>query len=147
MQFLLGMAFFSSHKKEEKLPVQESILSIIAAGVQIQGDLLIEGDIRIEGSIKGNVYCKSRLVIGPQGKIIGKVDSQNATISGTIEGTLVIRDTLQLTETAKINGDIITHQMSIQAGAIFSGNCKMGHEALEIIQKNYPEDQIPKELL
>ncbi len=141
------MAFFSSNKKEEKTQNQESILSIIAQGMQVQGDLIIEGDVRIEGLIKGNVYCKARLVIGSQGKIIGKVDSEFATISGTIDGILIIRDTLQLTETAKIYGDIITDKMSVQAGAIFSGNCKMGEEAKEIIEKNYPLDSIPKSFL
>lgn len=137
------MAFFSNTKKEDNPKIQESILSIIASGTQIQGDLIIEGDIRIEGTIKGNVYCKSRLVIGPQGKIIGKVDSENATISGTIEGILIVRDTLQLTETANIHGDIITDKMIVQAGAVFSGNCTMGQEAQELIQKNYPKEKIP----
>lgn len=137
------MAFFSNNKKEDKPQVQESILSIIASGMQIQGDMIIEGDIRIEGIVKGNVYCKSRLVIGPQGKIIGKVDTENATISGTIEGILVVRDALQLTETANIHGDIITDKMIVQAGAIFSGSCTMGQEAKELMQKNYPKEKIP----
>lgn len=140
------MAFFSSNKKEDKPQIQESLLSIIASGMQIHGDLIIEGDIRIEGTVKGNVYCKSRLVIGPQGKIIGKIDAENATISGIIEGILIVRDTLQLTETANIHGDIITGKMIVQAGAVFSGNCTMGQEAQEIIQKNYPKDKIPSEL-
>ncbi len=139
------MAFFSSPKKEDKPQIQESILSIIASGMQILGDLIIDGDIRIEGIIKGNVYCKSRLVIGPQGKIVGKVDTENATISGIIEGILIVRDTLQLTETANIHGDIITDKMTVQAGAVFSGSCTMGQEAQELIQKNYPKDNIPKE--
>jgi len=140
------MAFFSNNKKEDKTPIQESILSIIATGVKIQGDIIIEGDIRIEGYIKGNVYCNSRLVIGPQGMIVGKVDTENATISGTIDGLLIVRDTLQLTETANIHGDIITDKMTVQAGAIFSGSCKMGKEAKEIIHENYPKDKIPIDL-
>ncbi len=139
------MAFFSNPKKDDKPQIQESILSIIASGMQILGDLIIDGDIRIEGIVKGNIYCKSRLVIGPQGKIIGKVDTENATISGMIEGILIVRDTLQLTETANIHGDIITDKMTVQAGAIFSGSCTMGQEAQELIQKNYPKEKIPKE--
>lgn len=140
------MAFFSSNKKEDKPAVQESSLSIIASGMQIQGDLIIEGDIRIEGVVKGDVYCKSRLVVGPKGRIIGKIDSNFATVSGIIEGKIIVRDTLQLTETANIQGDIITDKMTVQAGAVFSGNCKMGEEAKEIIQKDYPIDKIPQSL-
>lgn len=139
------MAFFSSNKKDDKPQIQESVLSIIAAGMQIQGDLVIDGDIRIEGIIKGNVYCKSRLVIGPQGKVVGKVDTENATVSGTIDGILIVRDTLQLTETADIHGDIITDKMIVQAGAVFSGNCTMGQEAQELMQKNYPKEKNPSE--
>ncbi len=127
-------SFFSSKKTTDESNGPESGLSMIAPGMSIKGDIVSDGDIRIEGKIIGNLTCKSRVVIGSQGVVEGTIDTLHATIAGKIIGTLVVRDTLQLQETANINGDIVTEKMVVQAGALFTGNCKMGQEAKTIMK-------------
>lgn len=137
--------FFSSGKKENNTQTQHgSGLSILAKGVCIKGDIICEGDIRIEGIVDGNVYCHGRVVVGTLGSIIGKLDSNLATIEGKVEGLIVVRDTLQLSETAQVHGDVITGKMIVLSGAVFTGSCKMGQEALDIIAKEYPQTNAPK---
>lgn len=137
-------SFFGGKKTDEKTETG-SVLSIIAPGLVLNGDLQSEGDIRVEGKIIGNLICKSRVVIGPQGIIEGTVDSVNATVAGTIVGTLTVRDTLQLLETAKIQGDIVTDKMVVQAGALFTGKCAMGKEAKELLSKSKNIEIKPKD--
>src|ERR1043165_2473455 len=105
---------------------EASAINLIGLGTQITGDINSAGDVRIDGTLNGNIKLEGRLVIGPNGKIEGKVICQNAEISGEIKGTLEVVDMLSLKHTAKILGDIITGKLTIEPGAVFTGTCNMG---------------------
>jgi cytoskeletal protein CcmA (bactofilin family) len=139
------MAVFPGKKTgEERKPGTESMLSLIAQGMTVVGDLVCEGDLRVEGRIVGNLVCKSKLVVGGEGQVDGNVDANNATIEGTINGTVVVRSLLQLQETGKILGDIVAEKMVVQAGAIFTGTCKMGKEGQEKLRNTPVPDLLLK---
>lgn len=48
-------------------------LTTIALGTMVKGTITVEGDLRLDGIIEGNVSCRGKVVIGPQGRI----DRQN----------------------------------------------------------------------
>ena len=101
-------------------------INLISIGTDIIGDIKSTGDIRIDGSLKGNLNTKGKVVIGPTGKISGEVICKNSEVSGIVEGKIVVGQLLNLKASSKILGDISTLKLSIEPGAIFSGNCKMG---------------------
>lgn len=105
---------------------EASAINLIGLGTKINGDINSAGDVRIDGTLNGNIKLDGRLVIGPNGKVEGKVICQNAEISGEIKGTLEVVDMLTLKHTAKILGDIVTGKLSIEPGAVFTGTCNMG---------------------
>ena len=47
-------------------------LTTIALGTMVKGTITVEGDLRLDGIIEGNVSCRGKVVIGPQGRIKGK---------------------------------------------------------------------------
>jgi cytoskeletal protein CcmA (bactofilin family) len=98
----------------------------IVDGTQIEGDIRCESNIRIDGVFSGNLITNGRLVLGLSGKITGTVQCGNAEIEGEIEGKISVQELLSLKSTAKINGDIFTDKLSIEPGANFTGECKMG---------------------
>jgi len=55
----------------------------------------------------------------------GEVICKNSEVSGTVEGKITVHQLLILKVSSKIFGDIVTSKLSIEPGAIFSGNCKM----------------------
>ena len=101
-------------------------LNIVGVGTSITGDVVSNGDIRIDGNLQGNLNTKSKLVLGPSGKILGEIFCKNSEVSGQIDGKIVVEELLILKATAKINGDIFTSKLAIEPGAIFTGTCKMG---------------------
>jgi cytoskeletal protein CcmA (bactofilin family) len=105
--------------------VDNTTINLISNGTDITGDIKSNGDIRIDGSLKGNLNTKGKVVIGPTGKINGEVICKNSEVSGIIEGKIVVGQLLNLKASSKILGDIATSKLSIEPGAIFSGNCKM----------------------
>jgi len=120
------MAMFqSSTNKSEKAVQSQGILNIIGQGTRITGDLISNGDFRVDGAIEGNVKVGQRLVIGGTGKILGNIEADSATVAGHIKGNLTVKNVLELKPSAKIDGDIITNKMVIEAGAQFNGRCTM----------------------
>jgi cytoskeletal protein CcmA (bactofilin family) len=100
-------------------------INLISAGTDIFGDVKSSGDIRIDGSLTGNLNTKGKVVIGPTGKVKGEVICKNSEVAGVIEGRIIVGQLLNLKASCKINGDIITSKLSIEPGALFTGNCKM----------------------
>lgn len=100
-------------------------INLISNGTDITGDVKSNGDIRIDGSLTGNLITKGKVVIGQTGKVNGEVVCKNSEVSGIVEGKIVVSQLLILKASSKILGDISTSKLSIEPGAIFSGNCKM----------------------
>jgi len=113
----------------------EAGLSTIATGMVVHGNIESVGDVKIEGRLVGNLVCKARVVLGKKGLIEGSMDATNATIGGEISGTVICRELLQLQDTARLAGDIVTVRMSVQDGAVFTGQIEMGREAKEKLQR------------
>jgi cytoskeletal protein CcmA (bactofilin family) len=100
-------------------------INLISTGTDINGDIKSNGDIRIDGSLTGNLNTKGKVVIGPTGKVKGEVICKNSEVAGIIEGKIIVGQLLNLKASSKIFGDIVTVKLSIEPGAVFSGNCKM----------------------
>ncbi len=100
-------------------------VNLISQGTEITGDVKSTGDIRIDGVLNGNLITKGKVVIGPTGRIKGEVECKNSEVSGLIEGKITVSQLLNLKASSKINGTIITAKLSIEPGAVFTGNCAM----------------------
>jgi cytoskeletal protein CcmA (bactofilin family) len=100
-------------------------INLISNGTDITGDIKSNGDIRIDGSLTGNLSTKGKVVIGTTGKVKGEVICKNSEVAGIIEGKINVGQLLNLKASSKIYGDILTSKLSIEPGAVFSGNCKM----------------------
>lgn len=98
----------------------------VAQGTSVKGDVTSAGDIRIDGTIEGSITTKGKLVVGSTGKIEGEVHCAHADVSGEIRGNITVTELLQLKNTAKLVGDIVTNKLAIEPGANFSGTCNMG---------------------
>ncbi|MEM6269063.1 MAG: polymer-forming cytoskeletal protein [Bacteroidota bacterium] len=113
----------------------DNVLNTIARGTILEGKITTKGDIRVEGKVIGTITCDAKLVIGEHGEVEGFVDARNAYIAGRVEGEVVVRELLQLQEKGRIEGDIYTKKLSVQVGATFTGNCRMGDDAESVLGK------------
>jgi cytoskeletal protein CcmA (bactofilin family) len=101
-------------------------LNLIGTGTVIRGDIETAGDIRIDGTLIGKLSAKARVVLGESAIIEGDIFCQNADVSGAVLGNIVVDELLTLKATGRMHGDVITKKLVIEAGADFTGNCKMG---------------------
>ena len=116
-----------SFEPDNKLP------NMIGTGTKITGNIETNGDIRIDGEIEGNITSKGKVVVGPNGKVIGEVHCSNAEISGFLKGLIKVSELLSLKNESKLLGDINTAKLSIEPGAVFTGSCKMSGDADNVL--------------
>lgn len=117
-------------------------LTSIAQDTTITGDIRSDGDFRLDGILNGNLFCKGRVVLGPESKIVGEINSNTAEIAGTVTGEITINDLLSLKSTAIIMGDVIMGRFSVEPGAQFTGLCKMNREENLILESGSLDQKI-----
>ena len=103
-------------------------VSIVAAGMQIHGDIEAEGDIRIDGKVHGNIFCKSKVVVISSGAVDGDIEAVNVDVHGTVNGNVTALDLLSLKAKSNITGNLITEKLQIEPNATFNGQCTMSFQ-------------------
>lgn len=106
-------------------------LNTINEGTTLTGDLVAQSDIRVDGTINGDLQCKAKVIIGPKGTIKGTIVCENAVIEGIFDGTLKVRDSLSIKETAKITGDVATIKINMNPGCSFEGTLTTKENAVK----------------
>lgn len=106
----------------------EAVISIIGPGMTIVGDCETDGTVRVEGKVQGSITAGKAVVIGKQGIVIGDVRTQDAVVSGRVEGLLVAASRLELQATCHIEGEVQTRRMQLEEGAVLNGAVQMGVE-------------------
>lgn len=94
-------------------------------GSKIVGKILADSDFRIDGEVEGTITCNGKVVIGQKGFLKGSISCINAEIIGTVEGDIVVSETLSLRSTAVIKGDVKTAVLMVEPNAVFNGTCSM----------------------
>ena len=102
--------------------------TVIAHGVKVEGDLLSQGGVVIEGEVVGTLQCAGLLTVGPEAKINANINAQEAVISGTVDGNMIVIKRLELKSTAKITGDITAEIIAVDNGAVISGRMSIGNK-------------------
>lgn len=135
---------FRSRKKEKEHPVvkveRENILNVDAS---MQGTLIFKDpvNLRINGSFEGRLDTKGILTIGENAQVNADLIGETIIIAGKVTGNILASDTLSLTATAFLQGDIRTPSLSIAEGAIFVGKCQM--ERKQVNSNKVSIDELP----
>ena len=116
--------------------VESGVHNQISKGTIITGDITTDGVIRIDGTLRGTLISQSKVVVGPSGIVEGDIACKSANISGELKANIKVEELLTLQASAKVNGEIQTGKLSIEPGAEFSGQCKMGGIVKELHQKD-----------
>lgn len=109
-------------RSREQMAQSGHTFSIIAADVEIIGNVNARVDLHIDGKIQGDVICGS-LVQGEGSLIAGKVTAASARLSGRVEGSIEAGE-LIIESSARISGDITYENLTIAPGGQVEGKFK-----------------------
>jgi cytoskeletal protein CcmA (bactofilin family) len=111
--------------KKEEVSGNETI---IAGGVKVEGDFVSPGNVRIEGVVIGSLKAGGDLVVTESATIEADITAASAVIAGKIKGNVMTEEKLEISASAKIDGNISCRSLSVESGASISGNCQVGQE-------------------
>lgn len=91
------------------------------AGGSIEGDLSALSAEFVGGSVKGNVTISERVVVDEETVIEGDIKAKDIVISGKVVGEIKAENSVRLTSSAVIKGDLFAASISIETGAKVEG--------------------------
>jgi len=103
----------------------DAILSIVAAGMRVVGDIDGPGLLKIDGVVEGSVSGVRQVIVGRDGSVRGNVNATEVVHAGTIDGAIVANDRVEVQGTATVNGDIHTRVIVVHEGARINGTVRM----------------------
>lgn len=106
-------------------PMRDEVETVVGPSVNVEGDFSSEGNIIVKGSVAGSVHTSKHLSVEPGAKIMANVRAGSAKIAGEVKGNMKVKDSVELTSTAKVAGDIETKVLVVEAGALLYGKVAM----------------------
>jgi cytoskeletal protein CcmA (bactofilin family) len=100
--------------------------TIVGQTMLIKGNLEGDEDLTVQGRIEGSLNLTKTLIIEPNGVVKADVSVANAVISGVMVGNLTASDSLEITESGRMVGDIRAPRVIIVEGASVRGKVDMG---------------------
>lgn len=96
--------------------------SVIAADLNVLGNIISDGVLDVDGKIHGNIRCHT-VSLRPNGKVVGDIHAEIVHVYGAIEGVIKAK-TVMLYSTARVVGTIMHESLSIEDGAFVDGKFK-----------------------
>lgn len=117
-------------------PPSESGLSVIAAGMKIVGDIESTGVVKIEGIVEGAIRGARQLLLGRQGTVHGDIRAHEVVIGGTVVGTIIAEERVEIQGTSSVQGDIHTKSIVVLEGGVINGNVRMGETVAQDVNRD-----------
>jgi cytoskeletal protein CcmA (bactofilin family) len=124
----------------------DNVITLIAGGTEVEGDIRFRGTVHVEGSIKGNVSSndgKLQLIAG--GSVDGNIRAAHVVINGRVTGDVYATEKLELSDKALVEGNIYYDVMEMVAGAAINGKMERMHKSGELLPKQNAETEVIEE--
>jgi len=121
-------AFQSTQSKPAHANIGQSLF--------IKGDVSGSEDLMVEGRVEGKIDLRDHnLTIGANGRVHAEIHAKNITVIGEVTGNVVADEKVDLTDSARLVGDIRAPRISVSDGAQFKGSVDMVQSAREKEEK------------
>lgn len=118
-----------SHRPESIQSVPRSgsdqTVTVIGNGARLEGNLIAAASLRIEGTVTGTITADGDVIVAPEAEVAADIQSTNTTLGGHYTGNVVATGTIELTSTARVEGNLTCRSLIVNQGAIFSGQSIM----------------------
>ena len=117
-----------SNESANRIPERPLAPGVTRLGstVVLNGDIEAHEDVLIEGRIQGKITLPSgTLTVAKGAKVEAEVRVRALVLHGELKGTVRAGEKAVISETAEMNGDIITPKITIANGARFVGAIRM----------------------
>ena len=98
----------------------------IGRSVVIKGEVSGAESLFIDGRVEGTVsFPDHRVTIGRSGNVAANITAKEVVIMGKVQGNVDCADRLDIRSEGVLTGDVITHRVSVEEGAILKGGIEV----------------------
>ena len=116
----------------------------ISAETHLQGTLTFEGNTVVHGRVNGTISGSGQVSIGQASVCQATIEATTVIVDGTVEGNILAKESVQLTSSARVTGDIFAQSITIATGAVFQGKVRItsAMSTSEIETKSAPAEMV-----
>jgi len=98
----------------------------IGRSLVIKGELSGSEALFIDGRVEGTIsFPGNRVTIGRNGSVAANITANEVVIMGKVQGNVDCADRLDIRNEGVLAGDVITHRISVEEGAILKGGVEV----------------------
>ena len=117
----------------------------IGRSVIIKGEVSGAESLFIDGRVEGTItFPESRVTIGRNGNVAANINAKEVVIMGKVQGNVECADRLDLRSDGALTGDVITHRISVEEGAILKGGVEVRTPEKKAQPQAQPKQEAPK---
>lgn len=103
--------------------------SRIGQSINFKGEIHSDEDFLVDGLVDGSISVpKHSVVIGSESKVRATIEAHSVLIRGQVEGKINASEKVEISQTGRFKGDLITRRLEIHDGAVFVGGSAV-HQA------------------
>jgi cytoskeletal protein CcmA (bactofilin family) len=101
----------------------------IADGSKVVGKITGSAEIIVDGELEGEIVLDSRVVVGPRGRVRGKIEARAVQVAGKVHGNVHGTERIEVLASGTLEGDVVSPRVVISEGAFFKGKVEMSDKA------------------
>jgi cytoskeletal protein CcmA (bactofilin family) len=109
--------------------------TILSHDIDFSGIVNFEKPFLLRGKITGEIISTGLLVIDEDAVVDADITAPHVVIRGTVKGNVNASEKVLITLTGKLQGNITTTEVSLEAGCLFNGRCSMPLPVQEAVPK------------
>jgi cytoskeletal protein CcmA (bactofilin family) len=111
----------------------------VSQGIKIKGEISGHGDLFLDGEFEGKIRLASgTLTVGPNARVRAEIEATEIIIRGEVTGSIKASKRVHIWRIGKLTGDIETHGIVIDDGAVLRGTVTVPQTSLS------EEDHLPQ---
>lgn len=113
-------------------------ITVLGPDASFKGELTLRGAAKILGEFEGLINATGEIHVGSSAVCHATIEADSILVDGTVNGDLIARERLQLTNKARVQGDVSAAALIVAEGASFVGRCAVGPDAVQTANRNMP---------
>ena len=98
----------------------------IGRSLVIKGEVTGAESLFIDGRVEGTInFPDNRVTVGRNGVVAANIKANEVVIMGKVQGNVECADRLDIRSEGLLAGDVITHRISVEEGAILKGGVEV----------------------
>ncbi len=98
----------------------------LGADAVFKGQLHFEKGVKLLGKFEGEISSEGQLLVAEGATLTGDVKAGSVRVDGQIKGNLNAATKVQLSASARLEGDVQTQRLEVAEGAVLVGRCVVG---------------------